>query len=541
MNRRSIWIEFFSIPELCNQVASNLTRRELSQLMQTCSDFYRCISPCFHHTLNLAGIRDCLEANAYLRRNFSKIRRLFMDEGFLRNYSRGCLRYKEDPNHAYSVAPMINLFSLHFKGNPNIFHRPLIIQKEAGLQHMRLSWAIELSSRLTILSISGLLLSNRHEPGLLARTIGKLEYLNDLRLTLESDKWDSGAAILKVFHHLRRRIRRVRIGWNYRPVAYPNIFGLSDYEKEDAEDNRKPTPTDPFLNLGVLDISTEFIFETKDIQNILARCPNLTSMTLPRLQEYCERRDMAQAIVTYCPLLRNISQQYVLHDEGGSLIGAVLEKSGHYLNRLSFQSYSDNDTRLWRMLAPHVDNLVIVSFVDCRGLDYQAILILLQECRQLELLEVDGPRECLKKISIPLEETTKRPWVARKLRVLSLTINLGHIESLQHAVFVTPNEFSMPFSQALARRRKLEEFYRQLGSLVHLTSLSLRVVPLPEGEGLYTFPGLLCLGPPGYLRELSRLTKIRFLGGSLNLYLDHMGMSQRDYGWIYRQWGIARH
>ncbi|KAF9103591.1 hypothetical protein BGX29_003155 [Mortierella sp. GBA35] len=308
----SACIDFFSIPELRDLVAVHLTKGELLRLMQANRALSDVIAPSYYRTLDMRKSENALRRvrpTSFQARNMSSVRSLVLDDEFLTYYSTGILAHQENTYNIIPIPPMAQLssFTLICSNTPeSVFYRPKPFQERLSVQHMRLFWVIELSPFLAKLSVQRLLLNNRHEPGVLARTIGKLEYLRELDLRLESDTWNDGAAILKIFHHCPRGILKIKIGWTHCKVAWHNTLRLYVLDQEDAREALKAIPKDPFRHLYSLEINSLFYYNVDDFRAVLVRCPALTFVGIPRIKGMDDSGDVKRLIMKLCPAVRRV-------------------------------------------------------------------------------------------------------------------------------------------------------------------------------------------------------------------------------------------
>ncbi|KAF9135565.1 hypothetical protein BGW39_002313 [Mortierella sp. 14UC] len=197
---------------------------------------------------------------------------------------------------------------------------------------------------------------------------------------------------------------------------------------------------------------------------------------------------------------------------------------GHFLTAKLFQRHSDALRQL--------------TFAGCGSVDSHSIKTILNECKLLEDFSVYGSDgNCLR-----LADAVSMDWASSKITRLSLAIGFTDLHTLypdEEPYFRRRHPLTL-FAEEARQFELLERFYRQIGMLVQLQSLDLRVQhfhahghPINKPHSAVSFPGLLSIGDkradrPGYLRLLTGLTKLKELRGSVSADTDETRVTM---GW----------
>ncbi|KAF8947248.1 hypothetical protein BGZ47_009877, partial [Haplosporangium gracile] len=529
----------FLIPELLVLVCSYLTKRELLRLMVLNQNLYDVFLPVFYDHLNL---RQC--SIIFLNRTTFKslimsapyVRKITLDDEFLVMYSKGVVAFKKgitadgDPCSmtAMPLSPMDQLSGLTYvasiSANPYLYTDDRY--RQFGRNFMRFCWVTEISPLLTRLSAGLLFLSNNHEPGALARTIGGLVHLRELKLNVTCSEALWTKLIVGITRHCPPLIQEIQLIWKEVKCNRPNLLALVELDEIDRDESLLPMPLEPLEHLTTLDLEGGQYYRSQDICQLLERCPRLTTLHPPPSTIF-DQILTATCISQHCPKLRRIYRRNGNKElYGSSTFGAIVNTiPKNTLQHLLIGANTGNDTHLCSLIPNHYESLTSVKFLGCRVLDRSTILGILQNCAALEEFVVQGLDEYLWDASITIEEGAEKPWASNRIRVLELAIDLGVMDELTY-----PKPPEEPSRRQLERRKQLENFYRRIAAQHLMVNLCLKVAEKPQQPGgrgkhynQFSLSSMLILqlyhNPPyaqrtGYLELFSEMSQLRILSGS---------------------------
>ncbi|KAK3846520.1 MAG: hypothetical protein J3R72DRAFT_433980 [Linnemannia gamsii] len=555
----------FVIPELLVLIRKHLTKRELLSLMRVSKNFHDIFLPALYDEIDLRACSYILSSRAdigTLVMSVPHIRKITLDDEFLAVYSKGVVAFKDtNNNHIHSsvpLPPMDLLSGLSYF--PDTDFNSAIPKNKAryhsiAMHFMRLCWATELSPLLTRLTVQRIALNNSHEPGVLARAIGGLVHLRELRIHVEANTVLWIQVMRGLTRHCPALVQGIRLGWTQQVCRYPNVLRLAELDKIDRDEADLPMPQEPFVYLTALDLEDCHYITLEDICPFLARCSRVTSLSFPPSLMVDDMPLIANVVSKHCTKLRKVCRRNGRRETNvqESVLGFVLGSvSKNTLQNLLIGNIHDNDLHLCKMIPNHYESLVSIIFPKCRALPSATILGILQSCVCLEEFVVEGSNEFLWDSSISMEEAGEKPWASNRIRVLELAVDLGDIGELYY-----PQPPKEPSGRQLTRILQLEVFYKRIAAQHRLTSLCLKVADKPEDTDSdqidrpykdFTFPRMFVLGVSdesqqpirgsGYLELFSELSQLRTLTGSFDAHSFKRanGVTKAELDWFKKFW-----
>ncbi|KAG0295782.1 hypothetical protein BGZ96_011017 [Linnemannia gamsii] len=280
-----------------------------------------------------------------------------------------------------------------------------------------------------------------------------------------------------------------------------------------------------------------------EVAPMIEHCPLLTDLEIPLAKDLEDINKLTEHIVKKCPKLCRIMQgstdignfsSFDYHRDGAMSTRMMNFMHKNTLAEFIFRQIQSPEDGIRLALQRHSESSTRIELTDCDMLLSQTQQKILTLCSALEEFVVSGGSHALYS-NIPLYKTVQKPWASTRFRRLDLAIDIGEMEERLPPIYSRPAPIVLTKAEK-ERFELLELFYRQIGALVDLTDLTLRVT-LDEDEmtadeverqvdyHCFSFPGLLTLGNPkkgwpGYLHLLSGLKKLRRLVGSVNVVTD---------------------
>ncbi|KAF9088773.1 hypothetical protein BGX29_000105, partial [Mortierella sp. GBA35] len=268
--------------------------------------------------------------------------------------------------------------------------------------------------------------------------------------------------------------------------------------------------------------------------SIVEHCPQLTTISLPRIEPREDFNAVAASLVQSCPRLRNTSHSNGSHDKEGALVfaiaGAMVEDT---LESIYFRGLDEKEHRLEQAARRHFGSLRRVVLDVCSNIQTKSLQTILFNCSMLEELEVSGDDPDRFKIS--LEDVVAETWASRRLKQLYLVIDIGDTSTLLQ-------DRSDPTKLDDRRKGLLNKLFQQIGVQTELKILELRVSLeddiLEEDEFLthkdFFFPRMMWLedessdrhGFLGLLRGLTKLEILRELVILVGSFLDRKDLAR---------------
>ncbi|KAG0279725.1 hypothetical protein BGZ95_000388 [Linnemannia exigua] len=360
---------------------------------------------------------------------------------------------------------------------------------------------------------------------MLAWTIHELAGLKSLEvgLLVRKDDWFGIGSTL--FFSCPSTVQKLAINIGERPYPpraediYPDTRWTHTLSNN-AEDElwsttafRRQEHLTQLVDLTLWDMDTAA--SVQDIFTVLWHCRNVEKLLLPRMTGRSESDDVLPYRVM------------------GAMCGQRLEELNCRGSRHALEL-----PLAATLFQRHSDTLRQLTFEGCGSVDSKTIVIILNECKALEDLSVHGSyASCLR-----LADAVSMDWASAKVIRLSLTIGFTDLQTLyqeQEPYYRRRQPLNL-FAEETRQFELLERFYRQIGVLVQLQFLDLRVKyfhahgnPINKPYSAATFPGLFSVGDkrtdrPGYLQLLAGLTKLKELRGSVSANTDEAKVTM---GW----------
>ncbi|KAF9541938.1 hypothetical protein EC957_002568 [Mortierella hygrophila] len=513
---------FFNLPELINLLASLLSKRDLSRLMQTSRQLHATCRPTFFREIDLVQEHKTLCDNKdgfyALVRNAESVQSLKL------NPKSGKL-YKA---YAYILGVLQDTDNKPTTSALSSLHRPVL---PGSCCHpysdsdflIGLRSTLQLSHRLSELHLHRVRIEQESWIHRLATTISEIVTLQTLHLTIFSGENIQGTIASTIFFSCPPLVRTLSI----------EVFKLHLATYRVPADTLQEEPLirrdEPLHCLTDFTMAVNHRFQFLDIVSILEHCPELVSMNVPTIQPG-DSLELALRILDLCPSLRNLS----LHDCSDAyaehvMFVIMIQMPKDSLRSCSYNSFREKSSvnSLATSIGWHFDSLRSVRLIECARIHPEQVQAILFNCPVLEVFVITEASD--HELDISVGDLVEETWASTGLVELTLPVNIGTLENprYQKRSHLTKEERE----QVLL----LEKLYHQLGSLIALRVLSLSVLmsadvldmasnPLEFRD--YTFPGLLVQGDDdddedgedrwGCLQELARLQNLEVVRGSFN-------------------------
>ncbi|KAF9116178.1 hypothetical protein BGW39_002815, partial [Mortierella sp. 14UC] len=345
---------------------------------------------------------------------------------------------------------------------------------------------------------------------------------------------------------------------------------LQPWEKDEAEcglPEKAPRRQDLLTHLTRLNIydGRNDSFSEDLLRAMLAHCPNLTHISMPKLTEIRNPQGLAQDIAQLCPRLKSV-QNY--GEEGDATAAPILQLLGmlppQQVESLSciaqppfvVSGFGD----LGGLFRRHSSTMRSIEIHSSHNIGSKTIQTILVECEALEQLSVDwGLSNSWHQLRIVLEDAIEAPWACTRIQELALSVAIPD-EPFHHLTEDRVPYYERPAPTALFPDEKeqlssLKDLYRQIGALKELHSLHLHALFYdPKGvrsvssdDQATTFPAMLSLGceetgRPGFLHHLAGLTKLKLLYGSVSAETreTRTTIGMEEVVWMEQHWPVLQ-
>ncbi|KAF9135560.1 hypothetical protein BGW39_002308 [Mortierella sp. 14UC] len=597
---------FFATQDLVDILSPLLTIQDISKLTQTSRGMKTQWLPSLYRNLNMTyysrGKRLLRSADAKLAlgRNVRHVRLLKLGLCEMVYLYNSMLAYIEfaspdagpdarpawlpQPDrltfHVVPLPPMTQLKQLevYFDRSKDNTNCPYIMASvnNSRVNLAQVCWVALQSSNLVGLTLRSIAIKDDRDLRFLMMTLIGLTRLKTLRLSVlaKPARWCSwGSAI---FYSCSTSVHCLQI--DMQDIAADQQLAYADriVEQENMDQNHRvnngaiedsceascevmsPTlRTERLVNLKELALwEMDKSTTAQDVVGLFVHCPNIETLTLSNIRGSYDTELVAQIVGELCPRIRQINCRGWRGDGGTMqlpfrIMSAMPEQGLQEINCYS-SSFILNDLVARKSFARHSTTLHTVVFEACIGINSRSLSVLLVECPNLEVFQVTWV-DRLRGPTLHLEDAVANPWGSTKFRRLSLTIGIpvihpNHASERPYYMRKGPIVLTEAESERFAL---LEKLYRQIGSLVELEHVDLRVDFVNAlGESFedttyehLSFPGLLSLGDKrtgrvGYLDLLSGLTKLKELRGSVYACVDETKktMSLREVVWLDHFW-----
>ncbi|KAF9088113.1 hypothetical protein BGX23_007642 [Mortierella sp. AD031] len=335
--------------------------------------------------------------------------------------------------------------------------------------------------------------------------------------------------------------------------------------KADMEEHAKTRPLLRLKTFWCWDLAG---MSKDDILSFFEVCPNIEQLHLPNICGKYDIDELARTIGTLCPKLHTLQFYGREKDTNIKLPFKIMEHlPGQRVERVSLLNFNlEMNERMARsVFQRHSTTLHTLILQGCSPTDSEAVRVIVTECGVLEDLRIMGthykdfeaiwpfPKRNGYGCGILLVDAIAKPWACTRIKRLELFIRANELHSDHHSrlpacyreapVELTPKETEYFASW--------ERFYRQIGALIELRYLELRLELCGHrGQDLMRicspweicFPILMSLGDEesgrlGYLSLLGGLSKLKELRGS---FRTDTRETSRRVGWAEAKWTYER-
>ncbi|KAK3831682.1 MAG: hypothetical protein JOS17DRAFT_790461 [Linnemannia elongata] len=269
---------------------------------------------------------------------------------------------------------------------------------------------------------------------------------------------------------------------------------------------------EPLINLKELSVWGILNWHSAiDIRSIFAHCPIINKLSLHDIKGHQETDEIEQFINKQCPRIES------------------LNFGGH-----SWESFDPIPFRIMESLPPQqITELVINRTVILPRALFPTIV---KECCNLNELLISDEQHLDSYITF--DDALRNPWSCTKL----IRLNLGISGCMLPVEFGVKPYYRRPTPITLTKVEtqhfsRLENLYRQIGSLTALQELNLRMVSLGEDD-----PEDTSTNRPGFLHHLSGLKQLRELRGSVSAETTEtvVTMGWAEVNWMNQNWPELR-
>jgi hypothetical protein len=614
---------FFNITELAHHLILLLDLEGISRMTQTCRHLNALYTPALYYDIEatykynrrqIFSSRDSIKA---LARNTHHVRQLTLQAHEAAYYANCIFAYQDealsqvttdttanghppqrrffqgkqplrpaspDPRDCpvFPIPPMTLLTKLKINADlPSLAEKcpyflPSFKDPKATFTHI--CWIMDLNPNLLDVSLERVIVKDQRDIRLLATSIFGLKNLQILRLELyQRDNWEMPSDLVPaLFFSCPASLRSLNLSlveegscWE-EPIfdEYLNTVQgeLQPWEKDEVECQVPavmPQRQEPLVCMTRLELSDARDVGMTESQflSMLAHCPNLTHLAIPKQTGIKDVDHLAEEIAQLCPKLssvRNANSQGHLTQR---LVVEMLRTLPHQQVKMLHcrSSRKSSDPHLYdsgSVFLRHSSTLQSIVLSGCQFVNSETIKVILIECGALEELSVSWRRSNTRQqLCIDLRDAIEFPWVCTRIRSIVLTVAIPD-EPFYHLAKDTMPYYERPAPILLstAERKQLqslEALYRQIGVLTELRTLDLQAVfydpqdrrSLSKFYLNTTFPGMLSLGceetnRPGFLHHLAGLTKLEKLLGSVSAKTKESKatVGVREARWMKHHW-----
>ncbi|KAK3826690.1 MAG: hypothetical protein J3R72DRAFT_457737 [Linnemannia gamsii] len=449
------------------------------------------------------------------------------------------------------------------------YYLPSCRNPKATLAHI--CWIMDCNPNLMDVILFHLFIKDQRDIRLLSKSIYGLKKLQSLhveasrRLDWMSVQWTSDLffSCSTTVQYLGLDASYVDESWRssfadeylYTPSGDRESWERSDEECGLAESFTQQESYTQLTKLWFWDAGDEPVTVEK-FRSMLARCPNLTEITLPTITGIEDAQCLAENIIQFCPKLSSIeyrdwNQNSVVCDVIARTLAALPEEHVRKFScraDLPFDIHGLVDAR--PIFQRQSSTLCDVYLDGWSNIDSKTIQVILVECGTLERLSVGCTSESL---CINLEDSILFPWGCTRIQQLELNTAIPD-QPLRRPPADTVPYYNRPPPTTLSATEEqqlsnLEALYKQIGALTEMQWLNLRAFFIDSnGDASVfwsdnTFPGMLNLrcqktGRPGYLHHLSGLSKLQRLEGSVSAEMEEtkVTIGMDEVVWMERHW-----
>ncbi|KAG0374344.1 hypothetical protein BGX24_010510 [Mortierella sp. AD032] len=573
---------FFTIPELFQKLESLLPSPSFVALAKVDRRHYEIYTPLIYKTILLqprSSGKNLFDSFDALDNCFRFTREITLDGRCCGSFSRSLKVFEEElqasqasqvnnnsildtsisqpssfssSSAVMTLPQMVNLTHLHSYGAYS-FRQPIdLAYKEdydSGVYLTQSCDVLRFCARLVDLNMRDVPIHNEQDIVLLARALTGLNLLSNLQLCLRFGSRDLLVeAVSPLFFALPSGVEVLELGLQcLRPTDMPQTTSVTIPGVTIDTLTRRQEPLYKLRSWGGMDAAR---LDLETIAAMFSHCPELERLDLPDYYSATEIHRMAGAIATSCPKLKHLYHSYSGQDPLAiMMISLITAMAQDTLVSLKYNGAEDEEHRLATSIERHLGSLKKIDMQCCYHMESKSIQTILAGCRQLEMLVIEG---CYDPHEFWLAEAVAQQWASTRIRHLAIEINIGSFEVLRKGtVYSRPLPIVFEDSE-VDRMRQLKRLYQQLGSLVELEYLDLRIavdVGARDEQDNYlnfrsfSFPCLMALrdektGRPGYLHLLAGWKNLKTLRGSF--YADteetKLTIDQDVCAWIHKHW-----
>ncbi|KAG9064698.1 hypothetical protein KI688_002957 [Linnemannia hyalina] len=568
---------FFKATELVAMVAMLLPKKSIVHLMLTSKRLNKISSPYLYHTLDLEYLHKALctspDALLALSACSRSVRDITMPDDFFFQYYRGIITLQDLQHTVSGTSPSLPpwLPPIDFRTTLVVPFPPMSDLQALSCSTSRcftsdtsaftslyhnggylalVCYVVQLSPRLTRLTLHDLPTFCMDDINLLARTLNGLTQLQELHTSLLSTADVLDHTISTIFFSLPQSIRifNLNLCQQYKD---PATFDRGVRTTQGPVSRRQ----EPLLNLTHWQVQTFPGFMDDTFRSMIQQCPALVQMEMPNIRVIPKiiRPGLAQFIVNHCPSLHTLSwgnDTYGQEEQEAMAIMNAMPRDT--LRALEFKEFTDRSGELGEAIERHAASLtaIVIEYAELTEDTIQTILI---DCEALEVFDIET-ESCYYSVGeIHLADLVAIPWASTRLRTLKLIVNIGDTGILRSSLYLRDAPVLLS-DEEQDQLSFLNILYRQIGMLTELEHLSL-IISVPDedeeeedenltGWNRYVFPGMLTLdgdktkGLPGFLGLLSGLKKLKILEGFVNVSTKETKatMGWKEVEWIRENW-----
>ncbi|KAF9905140.1 hypothetical protein EC991_001960 [Linnemannia zychae] len=467
------------------------------------------------------------------------------------------------------IPPMTGLLSFIYESNRDNYcgnhPKPLSACKIFTLRQAHAYGVLHYSSRLETLTLE-IAIEDIRDTRLLAATISRMANLQTLSVQNLWWDWSKTKTIPTIVACCPSSLTALYIRFRSSYDDYECEDPKTDEDEEaDEEAVKRLMPLleengvlivprqgrlDRLLRLGITDLTS---LTLEEVLSIFKQCPSITEAFTLELSKDINPLDIAKCIGEHCPRVNRLA-----HGRGqGFEIQFIMEIMSalptHTVQSFTTLAFNKSSTDLASRLLRHSATLREVHIDQCQEFDSKAIQSILVQCQALEYFNYRHPGSspvCPTKFN--LADAIEFPWASTRIKDLRLLIAMDYIEPAPEGRFYERLPLTNLTAAEHRRMAMLEKLYCQIGRLVNMENLTMRLVVRdhPTIEASYTqitFPGMLSLphegsGRVGHLHLLAGLKKLRILHGVARAHSDETikMIEQPEVEWIAQNWSLLQ-
>ncbi|KAK5808027.1 hypothetical protein F5H01DRAFT_353122 [Linnemannia elongata] len=571
---------FFNITELVGHLTVYLASKDILRLTRTCRKTHTRCTPSLFRTLTRhnSNCRQFASTPALLAlsRNSQHVKELSLQLCDLVFYYNCLLTFQDINSHLSDTPPTrpswlppLDIHAYQFIALPPMtrLSRLTVDVRRSGYCPYKLpsagnprgtfaqmTWFTSLSPRLTSLSLQGVSIAVPDSCRRLEDVIAGLHAIKELELAIDSRDNMRFAILSRLLFNCPSSLRDLRLDF---------VWSWTDEDEGEivvAEARRQQ----PLINLkelwirGVRDWNS-----ATDIRSIFAHCPNINKLSLSTFMGHQETDGIEQFISKQCPRIESLDFSCYNSNLSDSFPFRIM-------NLLPFQQitelayhgtlFDDSNFKTEVVFQRHSTTLRSIDINGSGPLPKALFPTITKECCNLNVLLISF--DTCSDSYIAFDDALQTQWSCTKLTHLTFGISGCElpVEPGVKPYYRRPTPITLTEVETQHFSR-LENLYRQIGSLTALQELDLKMVTLGEPQlvaGMLvdewwinkpstSFPAMLSIrdistNRPGYLHHLSGLKQLKELRGSISAETDEtkVTMGWAEVKWIDQNWPELR-